>query len=1196
MNEQSIFLGALQIADGVARSAYLKQACHNDPILQHQVEALIAAHERSGEFLDVPALKQMERNNSEKELGETSAETRAEEREIDLSFLQPSDKPGSLGRLGHHEIEQIIGRGGCGIVLKAFDERLHRVVAIKVMAPELAATSPARKRFLREARAAASICHENVVSIHAVEELPIPFLVMEYVAGQTLQERINQTGPLDPREVVSIGYQIASGLAAAHAMGLIHRDIKPGNILLEKDRDRVKITDFGLARASDDASLTQSGMIAGTPLYMSPEQAQGAAIDHRSDLFSLGSVLYVMCSGRPPFRAATILAVLKRVAEEQPRPIHEIIPEVPVWLAAITAKLHAKQPESRFSTAQEIANVLASCQSQLQQSGRVVPPDSVLSVVAPPEHAERAHSSVPQPQQKVYRQRRWVAVAASLVLLTVLATEATGVTRVSTTIIRLFSPDGTLVVEVDDPGVSVSIDGEGIVITGAGAKEILLKPGQYQVLASKNGKLVRQELVNVTRDGRQVVRVSQESGSTAKSLKPTGPSAVAAANSDTNKPAPTDLMASHGNSTPLAASSQSPQATLANQNLPLPPAPDPLLLGLRREQVSPAALAFAGQGDPTNAPASLVAVLGEPVPIHTAGVQHLAFSPDGRWLASSGRDSELLLWNATTCKALRVLKGAKSGVSYSAFLPDSCTLVTYSSIDGTVQTWNVNEDTAPTKLPLNLMNKVVSVSPDGRYLAAGTQNSMQLWHWGRWDEPEILVPASPNRLSGLWFSPDGETLLGTWMGDRSRSPIGVYQTSDGKLQRTLAGNANWIPVVSFSADGKSFVTCGEGAMLWDRATWQGSEIKLVAGSGRVAMSPDGRTVAQSFYSKLSVWETATKAKTTELDILGTYGLVGCLQFSPDGKVLATGDSNGVVSFLDSANWQPHPKFLGHCHQSAIVAVAVSPDGRTVLSRGQDRTLRSWQPGQPNEHKVVRISPWHDQWLAFAPDGKSYNTGVVFCPWSVWDASTHQESFSSQRKMNCLVQSPDGKYFAGQSQGDLVVRLWDMKRRDEVQQFPTTNQIAFAIAFSSDGEYLALACEPGKIVVWHVLSGREIASWTDVKAGSIAFRPDGRFLYTGHDDGTIRSWDTSTWQKMQTIRAHSRKISTLRFTPDGRTLLSSGSDGEIQIRNSETQELCNQLTIGPIGVPITFAVDASGQFLFASGPVSAVFVHRLQPTE
>src|SRR6202022_208423 len=156
-----------------------------------------------------------------------------------------------------------------------------------------------------------AINHANVVTIHAVaEQEGMPYLVMEYVAGRTLRERTRQTPP-DLTAMLRIGAQVAAGLGAAHQHGVIHRDIKPANILLEDGVERVKITDFGLARAVDDASVTQSGTVAGTPMYMSPEQAEGLAVDHRSDLFSLGTVLYAMCTGHPPFRASGTHAVLK---------------------------------------------------------------------------------------------------------------------------------------------------------------------------------------------------------------------------------------------------------------------------------------------------------------------------------------------------------------------------------------------------------------------------------------------------------------------------------------------------------------------------------------------------------------------------------------------------------------------------------------------------------------------------------------------------------------------------------------------------------------------------------------------------------------------------------------------------------------------------------------------------------------------
>src|SRR5262249_13122884 len=253
-----------------------------------------------------------------------------------LDFLDPPAKPGQLGKLAHYEILEVIGRGGMGVVLKALDTTLQRIVAVKVMAPELAVSGTARERFRREAHAAAAVSHDNIVTIHAVDEAKgLPYLVMQYVSGVSLQEKLDREGLLELKEILRIGIQTADGLAAAHAQGLIHRDIKPANILLENGIERVKITDFGLARAVDDASLTQSGVIAGTPQFMSPEQALGESQDHRTDLFSLGSVLYTLCTGRPPFRAPNTLAVLRRVAEDPPRRMREVNPEIPEWLEAI---------------------------------------------------------------------------------------------------------------------------------------------------------------------------------------------------------------------------------------------------------------------------------------------------------------------------------------------------------------------------------------------------------------------------------------------------------------------------------------------------------------------------------------------------------------------------------------------------------------------------------------------------------------------------------------------------------------------------------------------------------------------------------------------------------------------------------------------------------------------------------------------
>jgi serine/threonine-protein kinase len=297
-----------------------------------------------------------------------------------LRSLAPTDDPRMLGRLGPFEIQGVIGSGGMGVVLKGFDPALNRTVAVKVLAPHLAMSGSARRRFAREARAAAAVVHENVVAIHAVAEANgLPYFVMPYLRGRSLERRLNECGPLGVTEILRIGMQTAAGLAAAHAQGLVHRDVKPANILLEEGVERLMLTDFGLARAVDDASLTRTGVIAGTPQYMSPEQARGEAIDARSDLFSLGSVLYAMCTGRPPFRAETSYGILRRITDSEPRPIREVNPDIPDWLVAIIAKLHAKDPAQRFASADELARLLEQCLAHVQQPTAVPLPSAILA-------------------------------------------------------------------------------------------------------------------------------------------------------------------------------------------------------------------------------------------------------------------------------------------------------------------------------------------------------------------------------------------------------------------------------------------------------------------------------------------------------------------------------------------------------------------------------------------------------------------------------------------------------------------------------------------------------------------------------------------------------------------------------------------------------------------------------------------------
>lgn len=288
--------------------------------------------------------------------------------DVDVSFLDPPSHPEMLGRIGRYDVEGVLGRGGMGVVLKAYDTELHRPVAVKVMGPEWAASPVARERFAREAQAAASVAHENVIPIFNVDSTArLPFIVMRLINGHTLAEWVTPQTPMDTATILRVAGQLADGLAAAHRRGLVHRDVKPGNILVGENRARIWITDFGLARAADSATLTRTGVIAGTPHYMSPEQARGEPLDHRSDLYSLGSVLFFMCVGRPPMQAENTLAVLHKIVHHKPTCLAELRADLPPTFVRLVASLLSMNAVDRPEDCASITKTLESAHAELKK-------------------------------------------------------------------------------------------------------------------------------------------------------------------------------------------------------------------------------------------------------------------------------------------------------------------------------------------------------------------------------------------------------------------------------------------------------------------------------------------------------------------------------------------------------------------------------------------------------------------------------------------------------------------------------------------------------------------------------------------------------------------------------------------------------------------------------------------------------------
>ena len=413
------------------------------------------------------------------------------------SFLAPSERADEIGRLGNYRILKQLGAGGMGMVFLAEDIQLRRRVALKTLLPALASNDQARERFLREARAMAAVEHEHIIAIHQVgEDRGVPFLAMPLLKGEALDVRL-RSGPVVPRrEAVRIAAEMAEGLAAAHEHGLIHRDIKPGNVWLEGERGRVKLLDFGLARAQlDDVQLTHSGTIVGTPAFMAPEQAQGNAIDGRADLFSLGAVLYAMLTGRRPFEGASTMAILTALALKEPPSPNSINAEIPADLSQLTMRLLAKNRDQRPETARQVASDLREWLRADEQPPALIVPSGAVPGIASP--SVNIAAKPPKPSR-----RKLIAfglLSAGALLAAIL-------------MIRLPSKDGELVLEADADQIEVTIKQAGkepvVVVVDKNSKrtvELKAANGTIEARELPDGLRFKTQTFELTSDKRKVL-------------------------------------------------------------------------------------------------------------------------------------------------------------------------------------------------------------------------------------------------------------------------------------------------------------------------------------------------------------------------------------------------------------------------------------------------------------------------------------------------------------------------------------------------------------------------------------------------------------------------------------------------------------------------------------------------------------------